>query len=88
MTNLYHPQLLADAQLAEAEGQRFSERAGEAGRVSRNYILITVLLACALFCGGTAPKSERVWIRRSVLMLGLGLFVFAVQRLVLLPVQL
>ena len=88
VTNLYHPQLLADAQLAEAEGQRFSERAGEAGRVSRNYILITVLLACALFCGGTAPKSERVWIRRSVLMLGLGLFVFAVQRLVLLPVQL
>jgi hypothetical protein len=87
VTNLYQPHQLADAQLAEAESQRFSARAGEAGRVSRNYILITVLLACALFCGGTAAKFERVSIRRAVLVLGLGLLVFAVNRLVLLPVQ-
>jgi hypothetical protein len=87
VTNLYHPQLLADAQLAESQSQRFSERAGEAGRVSRNYILITVLLACALFCGGTSAKFEQVWIRRGVLVLGLALFVFAAGRLVLLPAQ-
>jgi len=87
VTNLYHPKLLADAQLAEAESQRFSERAGEAGRTSRNYILITVLLACALFCGGTASKFEHVWIRRTVLVLGLALFIFAMERLWLLPVQ-
>lgn len=87
VTNLYHPQLLADARSAEAESQSFSEKAGEAGRVSRNYILVTVLLACALFCGGTAAKFERVAIKRAVLVLGLGLFVFAVERLVLLPMQ-
>ena len=87
VANLYHPQFLQDAQLAEAEGQRFSERAGEAGRTSRNYILITVLLACALFCGGTASKFEHVWIRRTVLVLGLALFIFAMERLWLLPVQ-
>jgi hypothetical protein len=87
VTNLYHPRLLEDAQVAQAESQRFSERAGEAGRNSRSYILITVLLACALFCGATAPKSERVWIRRAILVLGLALFVFASQRLWLLPVQ-
>jgi len=51
-------------------------------------VLITVLLASALFCGGTAAKFEALWIRRSVLALGLAAFVFAVQRLVLLPVQL
>ena len=49
VTNLYHPRYLEDAQIAEAESQRFSERAGVAGRVSRDYVLITVLLACALF---------------------------------------
>jgi hypothetical protein len=87
VTNLYRPRLLIDAQSAEAESQRFSERAGEAGRVSRNYVLITVLLACALFCGGTASKFEQVWIRRGVLVLGVALFVFAGQRLVLLPLQ-
>jgi hypothetical protein len=87
VTNLYHPRYLEDAQIAEAESQRFSERAGVAGRVSRDYVLITVLLACALFCGGTAPKFEQVWIRRTVLVLGLGLFIFAAGRVVLLPVQ-
>ena len=88
VTNLYHPRLLADAQAAESESQVFSERAGDAGRVSRNYILVTVLLACALFCGGTAAKFERPGIKRAVLVLGLGLFVFAVGRMIMLPVQL
>jgi len=85
VTNLYHPHFLADAQAAELESQRFSERAGEAGRVSRNYILVTVLLACALFCGGTAAKFERIEIKRAVLVLGLGLVAFAVGRMVMLP---
>jgi hypothetical protein len=88
VTNLYHPRFMEDVQAAETESQQFSERAGEAGRVSRNYILITVLLACALFCGGTAAKFEYVKIRRAVLVLGLVLFVFAAQRLVLLPIKL
>jgi hypothetical protein len=64
------------------------ERAGEAGRTSRSYILITVLLASALFCGGTAAKFEQLWIRRAVLALGLAAFIFAAERLFLLPTQL
>ena len=88
VTNFYQPRLLAEARQAETDSQRSWQQAGEAGRTSRSYVLITVLLASALFCGGTASKFEVLWIRRSVLLLGLAAFGFAAQRLVLLPVQL
>src|SRR5262249_19081127 len=70
VTNLYSPRLLADARESEAESQRLWQESGEAGRNSRNYVFITVLLACALFCGGTAAKFEALWIRRAVLAMG------------------
>jgi len=87
VTNLYQPRLLEDARLAEAESQRRWDRAGEAGRTSRSYVLLTVLLASALFCGGTASRFDQAWVRRAVVLLGLAAFVFAVGRLWLLPVQ-
>ncbi len=87
-TNLYQPRLLVEADTAEAESLRLWEQAGDAGRTSRGYVLVTVLLASALFCGGTASKFDQLWIRRSVVALGLFAFLFAVARLVLLPVQL
>jgi len=87
VTNLYKPRLLEEAGLEEVDVQRFWEKAGEAGRTSRGYVLITVLLAAALFCGGTASKFDTLWIRRSVLAVGVGAFVFASERLWLLPVQ-
>jgi hypothetical protein len=88
VTNLYHPRLLDDARAAEAESQRFSEKAGELGRISRNYVLLTVVLASALFCGGTASKFDIIWVRRAVLAFGLAAFIFAAQRLASLPAQL
>ena len=88
VTNLYQPRQLENARAAEAESQRLWQEAGNAGRNSRGYVLITVLLASALFCGGTASKFEATWIRRAVLALGLAAFVFAAARLLLLPVQL
>lgn len=88
VTNLYQPGLLEDARHAEAESQVFWQQAGEAGRTSRSYVLLTVVLASALFCGGTASKFEALWIRRTVLGLGLGAFLFAAARLFLLPTQL
>jgi hypothetical protein len=88
VTNFYQPQLLEEAWQKEAESERLWQQAGEAGKTSRAYVLITVLLATALFCGGTAPKFDALWIRRAVLALGLAAFVFAVVRLVSLPVQL
>ena len=88
VTNLYQPRLLTEASLAEAESQRLWQQAGEAGRTGRSYVLVTVLLASALFCGGTAPKFDKLWVRRAVMALGLGAFAFAAQRLLLLPIQL
>jgi hypothetical protein len=87
VTNFYQPRLLEKARTAEAESERLWQQAGEAGRNSRGYVLITVLLASALFCGGTASKFDALWIRRAVLALGLAAFVFAIARLVLLPIQ-
>ena len=88
LTNFYRPKLLEEARRAEEESQKLWQQAGEAGRASRSYVLITVLLASALFCGGTASKFEKPWIRRAVVALGLIAFIFAAGRLVLLPVQL
>jgi len=87
VTNLYQPRMLADAKAAEDESQRLWQQAGQAGRTSRSYVLVTVMLASALFCGGTASKFEARWIRRAVLALGLAAFVFAAARLLLLPIQ-
>jgi hypothetical protein len=84
----YKPHLIEEADAAEKESQKFWQQAGEAGRTSRSYVLLTVLLASALFCGGTAPKFDSQTVRRGVMALGLGLFVFAAVRLLLLPVQL
>lgn len=88
LPDLYRPQLLDQARAAEEESQRLWQQAGEAGRVSRSYILITVMLASALFCGGVASKFEALWVRRAVLVLGLASFGFAAVRLLTLPVQL
>ncbi len=87
VTNLYQPRLLRAAEEAQGESAREFIAAGEAGRMSRSYILVTVVLASALFCGGTAAKFDQSLSRRIVLVLGLGAFLFAVARLALLPVQ-
>ena len=87
VTNLYQPRVLAQARVAEDESERFWKKAGEAGSISRMYILITVLFACTLFCGGTASKFDHRWARRGALFLGLAALVFATERLWLLPVR-
>lgn len=88
VTNFYRPRLLEEARQAETESQRLWQQAGETGRVARSYVLVTVLLASALFCGGTAAKFDALWIRRAVLALGLAAFTFAAVRLLMLPIQL
>jgi hypothetical protein len=87
VTNLYHPQLLVEAAVAEGEAAKLAQQSGEAGRTSRAYVLVTVLLATALFCGGTATKFNTNLIRRAVLGLGVAAFCYASARLVSLPIQ-
>jgi hypothetical protein len=88
VSNFYQPQALVQSRLDDAESQSLWQQAGDAGRTGRSYILITVMLASALFCGGTAPKLGSRWLRLAVLTLGLFLFIFAATRLWLLPVRL
>jgi len=88
VTNLYKPRLLEEARVEEVESQRLWRQAGEAGRTSRSYVLITVLLASALFCGGTAAKFDTTWVRRSALAVGLSAFLFAAAHLLSLPIRL
>jgi hypothetical protein len=87
VTNFYQPRLLEEARQAESESQQLWQQGGEAGRTSRSYVLLTVLLASALFCGGTASKFEKPMIRRAVLGLGLIALLFALARLFMLPMQ-
>jgi len=88
VTNLYKPRLLAKAAAEETKSEQLWTQAGEAGRTSRTYVLITVLLASALFCSGMASKFEVLWIRRTALALGLAAFAFAAYLLFSLPVRL
>jgi hypothetical protein len=87
VAEFYQPRLLEEARAAETESQQIWQQAGEAGRTSRNYVLLTVLLASALFFGGIASKFDSPWVRRTVIGLGLALLVFAAARLWLLPVR-
>jgi hypothetical protein len=85
--SLYKPKLLDSAQELQSESQRLWEQAGNAGRNGRTYVLMTVLLASALYCGGTASKFNAVWVRKTVLAVGLSAFTVAVIRLMALPIQ-
>jgi len=87
VTNLYQPRLLTEAIKAEGEAARLAQQSGESARVSRAYVLVTVLLAIGLFCGGTATKFGTRPVRRGVIGLGMAVFVIAVLRLVSLPIQ-
>jgi hypothetical protein len=87
VAEFYKPRLLDEARAAETESQQIWQQAGEAGRTSRNYVLLTVLLASALFFGGIASKFDSPWVRRTVIGLGLALLLFAAARLLLLPVR-
>lgn len=88
VTNLYQPRMRKDAGQAEAESARLWQESGAAGRISRSYVLLTVVLASALFCGGIAAKFETLWIRRTVLGLGVVAFLLTVARMASLPMQL
>lgn len=88
VTNFYRPAVLTEAQQLKDESARLWTDSSAAGLVARSYILITVLLASALFCAGTASRLDQLAIRRAVLGLGLAVFLAAAFRLLTLPAQL
>ena len=88
VTNLYQPRLLVESREHEEESQKLWDKAGEASKNARNYVLVTVSLAAALFFAGAASRFQTGWIHHAVLILGLFSFLFAAVRLLVLPVQL
>jgi hypothetical protein len=71
VTNIYQPPLMVEADRIDLESDHLWDEAENADKISRRYILTTVLLAAALFFGGTAPQLKTPRGRRAVLWLGL-----------------
>jgi hypothetical protein len=84
-TNLYQSPLLARADALEPESERIWQHSLEASKTGSHYTLISVLLATALFFGGTAPQFETPLKRRIVLTLGLATLLIAVGMFIVLP---
>ena len=85
VANLYKPPFLAEADAAEPQSERLWYEAGDAAEISHQYTLISVLLATALFFGGTAPRFETPKKRCLVLALGLLAMLTSVVMFVTLP---
>ena len=60
-----------------ADSPKSNEMAAKAAPRQMALESVALLLASALFCGGTASKFDVLLIRRGVLGLGLAVFVFA-----------
>lgn len=85
VTNLYQNALLPQAASIDLESERLWYESGEAARAGHQYTLISVLLAAALFFGGTAPQFEMPRKRRMVLALGLLVLLVAIGMFANLP---
>lgn len=83
--DLYQTPLLTQADSLESESERMWDDSLEAGKAGRQYTLISVLLATALFFGGTAPRFESPIKRRIVLLLGLVTLLTAFGMFIVLP---
>lgn len=83
--DLYQPHLLADAESKEVESERLWDESNKAARTGHAYILVSVLLATALFFAGTAPQFETYKARRVVLGLGLVVLLTAASTFLRLP---
>ena len=76
VTNFYRPRLLEEARQAEDESQRYFQQAGETGRVSRSYVLLTVVLASALQLQGQLEEQAQHSVAAQ-LLIGGGISVIA-----------
>ena len=83
--NLYQVRGAAEATAARADSVRRVAQAREAGNRSGQFLANTVLFATVLFFAGTAGKFEQPRVRLFAAAFGVGLFAFAVIRMLLMP---
>jgi hypothetical protein len=83
--NLYQVGGAAEATATRSDAAQRVVQAREAGNRSGQFLANTVLFATVLFFAGTAGKFEQPRVRISAAVFGVGVFVFAVIRMLLMP---
>lgn len=81
----YQPAAFAEAAAYEAEAARLTQEGEEAGSISDQYTLITVILAGALLLAGIASRFTWAELRTVIVGLALLVLLFCVVRLLTLP---
>jgi len=84
--HLYTLPFAAEASEAQAEHQRLSSEADQAGNWAARYLSHTVLLAAVLFFAGTAGNFDRRLIRQATLFFAIATFLYSVIRVLPLPI--
>ena len=70
-----------------ADAARHSEQAKKEGGIAATYLANTVLLAMVLFFAGAASKFDHRKVRQSALFFAIAVFLYAVVRMITLPVS-
>ena len=86
MPKLYEARFVQDARVANADAGRNDAAAKRAGNFGAQYLSNTVLLAAVLFFAGTSAKFDRRIVRHSTLFFAIAVFLYALVRLLTLPV--
>jgi hypothetical protein len=84
---LYKPQSQQEVADARAKAKKARDQSNAAGGYASSYLGNTVILASVLFFAGTAGKFDQRHVRQSSLAFGIAMFLYAVFRIILLPVS-
>ena len=90
-----HPFVMKEYTLAqEVQAKALQQKAGEkrqeaktANRRADNYVMLTVLFASVLFFAGMATKFESIKVRKSIVLIGIGVYLSVMGYLLTLPVR-
>jgi hypothetical protein len=84
--SLYKPRFADAAQQATEDAARDGAEAKRTANFAAQYLSTTVLLATVLFFAGTSAKFDQRVVRQSSLFFAVAVFLFAVWRMIALPV--
>ncbi len=83
---LYKPRFAQDAEQATADAGRDGAEARRTGNFAAQYLSNTVLFAMVLFFAGTSARFNQRYVRQSSFFFAVAVFLFAVSRMLMLPV--
>jgi hypothetical protein len=83
---LYKSRFTQDAEQITADSGRDGAEARRAGNFAAQYLSNTVLFAMVLFFAGTSARFNQRYVRQSSFFFAVAVFLFAVSRLLMLPI--